>query len=78
MKLKKDPVGIYSDIPIDPNSDLDKCTEDELRDLQDKLIDSDVAVDRNPELEETLETFNPDREYRKIAIEDRLKSLGSN
>jgi hypothetical protein len=75
MELKKDPIGIYFDIKIDPNRDLDSCTKDELLKLLEMFENSDVEVDRNPNFEKIFETYGPDREVRKKAIEDRLKLL---
>ena len=75
MEVKKDPIGIYLDIEIDPNRDLDSCTKDELLKLLEMLENSDVEVDRNPNFEKIFETYGPDREVRKKAIEDRLKLL---
>lgn len=75
QELKKDPDGIYSDLPIDPNDDLNGLSEDELRGLLDKMSESDVAADANPATDPEGDTRLPDRELRKQAIEDRLKFL---
>lgn len=75
-KLAKDPIGMYGDIPIDPNEDLRNCSDKELMELYEKMIESDTKVDANPELEEEYETYGADRELRKMAIEKELKIRG--
>lgn len=74
-EFKKDPAGIYSDLPIDPNDDLNGLSEDDLRRLYDKMSKSEVAADVNPATDPERDTMRPDWESRKKAIEDRLKSL---
>ena len=75
-KLKKDPVWMYSDIPIDPYPDLRELSPEELRELLDRMIDRDVEADSNPTVDKEYETNGIDREQYKIAIENELKRRG--
>ena len=57
IPLKKDPEGMYSDLPIDPNEDLKGLDKNDLAKLADVMTDTDVRVDNDPRLEEVYETY---------------------
>ena len=75
-KLKKDPMMIYSDIPIDQYAWLRKLSDDDLRILYRWILDHEVLVDKYPQLEEVYETKSPDWELLKQAIENEFKRRG--
>lgn len=71
--LKKDPVGMYSDIPIDQYSDLKRYSLEELKKLHEKMVNRDVAADKNPTVDEEYETHGADWEALKIRIEEEIR-----
>lgn len=62
MKAKITPKDVFANYKVE---DLQK--------LYDKMVDLDVAVDKNPELEKLYETYGSDYERMKQDIMDELK-----
>lgn len=72
--FKKDPEGMYSDVPFDPYHNLKDYSLEELERLYETLVKRDVAADENPAIDEEYETYGIDREAFKIRLEEEIKA----
>lgn len=72
--LKKDPPGIYGDLPIDPHADLKRYTLEELKELRRIMGDREIAVDSGKSKEDEYETKNPDWEIFKKRLDDEINA----
>lgn len=65
--------GPDESVKITPKDVFANYKVEDLQKLYDKVVDLDVAVDKNPELEKLYETYGSDYERMKQDIMDELK-----
>lgn len=75
IPLKKDPLGMYSDLQINAYEALKKYTLDELNGIREWMSKIEAEVDaKGSSMEEIYETYGPDWEISKKNIDDLIKA----